>query len=179
MARLIAKQPMESGLPIRHGACQLDVEDVGCITSIAPFKGKKTAVSESLRTQHGVTLPAAGRSTGGAKARCISTGPGQAFLLGPEPEELSGAAVTNQSDGWAAFRLEGNAAEDVLARLVPIDLRSHVFKRGYTARTLLYHMTISITRTGPNAFLILVFRSMAQTAVHELEIAMKSVAAQA
>lgn len=41
------------------------------------------------------------------------------------------------------------------------------------------HMSVSITRTGPAAFRILAFRSMARTAVHELSRAMESVAAQA
>jgi len=36
----------------------------------------------------------------------------------------------------------------------------------------------SITRTGANAFDIMVFRSMAVTAVHELGVALRSVAAQ-
>ena len=40
-------------------------------------------------------------------------------------------------DGWACVRLDGSAAEDVLARLVPVDLRGSVFKRGHTARAQL------------------------------------------
>ena len=86
--------------------------------------------------------------------------------------------MTDQSDGWAVMRLEGAGARDVLARLCPLDLRAPVFKRGHTARSLLGHMNASITRVGVNAFEIMVFRSMANTAVHELNEAMKSVAAQ-
>ncbi len=87
------------------------------------------------------------------------------------------AALTDQSDAWAMVRLEGAAAEDVLARLVPVDLRQSVFKRGHTARTMLQHMAVSITRISGEAFLILAFRSMAGTLVHDLETAMKGVAA--
>ena len=74
-------------------------------------------------------------------------------------------------------RLEGGAAEDVLARLVPVDLRQSGFKRGHTLRTMLQHMSVSITRISDEAFLILAFRSMAGTLVHDLETAMKGVAA--
>jgi len=37
-------------------------------------------------------------------------------------------AVVDQSDGWAALRVTGAGAVDVLARLVPVDLRPQVFR---------------------------------------------------
>lgn len=89
------------------------------------------------------------------------------------------AALTDQSDGWAVFSLQGQGVEDVLARLTPLDLNRGVFKRGHAARSLLGHMSAIFLRTGENAFQIMVFRSMARTAVHELEVAMKAVAARA
>ncbi|MDG1257047.1 MAG: sarcosine oxidase subunit gamma, partial [Paracoccaceae bacterium] len=44
-------------------------------------------------------------------------------------------------------------------------------------RSSLYHMMASITRIGNNTFQIIVFRSMAETLVHDLSVAMKSVLA--
>ena len=94
------------------------------------------------------------------------------------PEALQGiAALTDQSDGWAALCLDGPQAEAVLARLVPLDLRSAVFARGAVLRCQLGHLPAILRRTGSTAFQILVFRSMAATAVHELHQAMRSVAA--
>jgi sarcosine oxidase subunit gamma len=87
------------------------------------------------------------------------------------------AAVVDQSDAWTIVRLEGAAAEDVLARLVPVNLSRSAFKRGHTVRSSLYHMMASITRIGNNTFQIIVFRSMAETLVHDLSVAMKSVLA--
>jgi len=87
------------------------------------------------------------------------------------------AALTDQSDAWAVFSLQGHGVEDVLARLTPLDLNRAVFKRGHAARSLLGHMSAVILRTGENTFEIMVFRSMARTAVHELETAMRAVAA--
>ena len=72
--------------------------------------------------------------------------------------------------------LSGAASVDVLARLVPVDLRRTAFPQGHTCRTLVNHMTASVTRQDEDAFLILVFRSMAQTLVEELHEAMEAVA---
>ena len=94
------------------------------------------------------------------------------------PADLAAeGAITDQSDAWAFMRLTGAGAEDVLARLVPVDLRLAVFMPGQTVRTELMHMMASITRSGDDSFDIMVMRSFAKTAVHDLHEAMKSVAA--
>ncbi len=100
-------------------------------------------------------------------------------MIGIAPDASLGqhAAVVDQSDAWCAVSLSGGTAEDVLARLVPVDLRRAQFKRGHTVRTQVGHMMTSVTRTGPDSFMILVFRSMAVTLIHELKQAMQFVAA--
>lgn len=179
MGELLAISPCEGLLPIEHGEVILSEIEMTCLTSIAPFKGNGDAVSEILKTAHGMALPAPNRATGKEGARAIWFGQGQVMLMGPTPDaSLQGqAALTNQSDAWALVRLEGENAEDVLARLVPVDLRQSVFKRGHTARTQLLHLMVSITRVSDNAFVILAFRAMAKTLVHDLETAMQGVAA--
>jgi sarcosine oxidase subunit gamma len=126
-----------------------------------------------------MAFPAPGRATGKEGARCIWSGIGAAFLVGPEPDAGLGefAAVVDQSDAWAIVCLQGEASEAVLARLVPVDVRAAQFKRGHTVRTQLQHLDVSITRVGAQRFQIMAFRSMAQTLVHDLETAMKTVAA--
>ena len=178
MAKLPAKSPCEGLLPIKFGTCTLTELTPNAITSIAPVNGKSKAVSDALRNTHGIGFPRQNRATGKAGARCIWFGPGQAMLVGPASDAVPDAAVTDQSDGWALMRLHGAGAHSVLARLVPVDMRGSVFKHGHTARTLLYHMPVSITRTAANSFDIMVFRSMSKTAVDEFSHAMKSVAAQ-
>lgn len=181
MASLIAKTPLQGLVPVEAGGVVLSEVDPGTMTSLMPFKGQEKAASEALKAAHGMAFPAPGRSTGKAGARAVWTGQGQCFLVGPAPDPKLGksCAMTEQSDGWAVMRLEGIGAEDVLARLCPLDLRPAIFKRGHTARSLLGHMSASVTRVGANAFEIMVFRSMGRTAVHELGEAMKSVMAQA
>lgn len=178
MDKLVAKSPCDGLLPLTVGAVTLSEEDVGAIHSISPLKGQKKAVSDALKSAHGMTYPAPNRATGKAGSRAVWFGHAQALLMGPSPDaSLAGPAiVVDQSDAWTVVRLDGQGVEDVLARLVPIDLRSTHFKRGHTARTLLFHMTASITRVGENAFQIMVFRSMAQTLVHDLKRAMEGVA---
>lgn len=179
MVSLIAKAPCEGLLPIAAGDCTLSEVSPEAITSIMPASGQEKSVSEALKRAHGLAFPAPNRATGKEGGRLVWTGLGQAFLVGPVPKPVSGAAMTDQSDAWAVMRLEGASAEAVLARLVPVDLRVVGFKRGHTARTMLFHMSCSITRVGANSFDIMVFRSMAKSAVHELSTAMRSVAAQA
>ena len=179
MVELIAKSPCAGLLPIEIGAAKLSEVEGTCLTSLAPRPGQEKALSEALKGAHGMALPGVNRATGKEGARALWFGKGQAMLVGPTPAAGLGdwASMTDQSDAWAMVRLEGAAAEDVLARLVPVDLRQSVFKRGHSVRTMLQHMSVSVTRIGAEAFLILAFRSMAGTLVHDLETAMKGVAA--
>lgn len=179
MDELIAKSACAGLLPLQIGAVSVEEADLGHLTFIAPFAGARVATSEMLQAAHGVAFPASNRTTGGDGARAIWFGYDMALLAGPACDLglAKTAALTDQSDAWACVRISGPGAEDVLARLVPVDLRAAHFKRGHTARTLIMHMNGSVTRIGADSFLILVFRAMAQTLVHDLKQAMEAVAA--
>ena len=181
MVDLIAKSPVEGLVPAEVGTVRLEDVTPDQMTSVAPFKGKVKAASEVLKGEMGNPTPAPLRSTGKDGARLIWFGQNLTMVLGAlDGAKLAGiAAVTDQSDGWVVLRLEGADAEGTLARLTPLDLRLSVFKRGHTARSELQHMMASITRTGANSFDIMVMRSMARTAVHDLTEAAKRVAASA
>lgn len=178
MAKLIAISPFADRLPIQVGALTLSEITPDNVTSISPFDRKGAAVSKALKSAFGFGFPKAGQAFFANGNILIWTGQGQAMLLGAQAPDLGGlAAVSEQSDGWAIVKLSGTGSEDTLARLVPVDLRRAVFKQGQTLRSMLQHMPMSITRTGENAFQIMVFRSMAGTCAHELEIAMRGVSA--
>lgn len=179
MTDLIARTPCKGLLPLEIGDVTLTEVDAGTLTSIAAFRGQDQALAAVLKTAHGLALPGPNRATGKDGHRAIWFARGQVMLAGPEPDPKLGkhAALTDQSDGWAVVRLEGAGAVDVLARLVPVDLRKSQFKRGHTTRTQVMHMMASITRVGEMAFQIMVFRSMAETLVHDLKTAMEGVAA--
>ena len=176
MARLVALSPCAGLLPLTAGSVTLSEVLPEAITSVAPLEGQRAAVSAALEAAVGAGFPEPNRWTG-AEARIVWTGPDQAMVLGPRVAP-DGAAVTDQSDAWAVMRLEGQGAEAVLARLIPVDLRRAQFPSGHAARTMLHHMTCTLMRVGADAFEIMVFRSMAASAVHEIGTAMKSVAAQ-
>jgi sarcosine oxidase subunit gamma len=176
---LIAKTPCDGLLPLTVGDCTVSELDLGKLTSCAPFKGQSGAFAETMKDAHGLAVPKVNRSTGKQGARLMWFSQGQYLLAGPAPDDALAktSALTDQSDAWAAVRIEGPNVEDVLARLVPIDLRPVTFKRGHVARTQVQHMMALILRLSGDAFQIMVFRSMAATLVHDLQVAMQGVAA--
>lgn len=174
---LTAKTPLEGLKPRRIGGVELAELRFDAITSLAPCKGQEAAVSDALKSQIGAAFPKPGRSTGKAGRRVTWSGMGQAFVLGPRLAPIPGAAMTDQSDAWAAVALEGEPVPDVLARLTPLDLRPAVFKTGHAARSEVAHMPALLMRTGKTRYEVMVFRSMAKTLLHELERAMQIVAA--
>ena len=177
MGELNAITACEGLLPLSIGAATLEEVDLGHLTSLSPFDGASD-LSGAMEKAHGIAVPKPNRSTGKEGGRCIWFGRGEVLLIGPGPDKALGkhAAVVDLSDAWACVVLSGGAAEDVLARLVPVDLRVPVFKRGHCLRSQILHMSASITRTGADRFQIMVFRSMAGTLVHDLKRAMAGVA---
>ena len=179
MLELTAISPYDGLLPVTIGNLTVTEDPFAAITSISPYKSRESDLTAALKAAHGLAFPAPGRSSGKAGARVIWFSQGQALLIGPRPDAGLDefAAVTDQSDAWAIVRLEGAGSVDVLARLMPLDLRPWVFKRGHTSRTELAHMMASLTKVGDKSFQIMVFRSMAPTLVHDLKTAMEAVAA--
>lgn len=177
MVDLVAASPM-SGLELTVGGVTLAEVELGPLTSIAPYRGQMPALSEAMKAAHGLGFPDPNRSTVHKGARALWFGREMALLAGVGPDSgLSAfAAMTDQSDAWACATLSGEGIEDVLARLVPLDVRPSVFRQGHTARSLIGHMTGSVTRVAADRILLMVFRSMAGTLHHELERAMESCA---
>ncbi len=148
------------------------------ILSVAPFAGAGAEVSQALQQATGLPLPEVGECLGTDAAGVIWFGRGQAMFIGPDPGRFTqAAALTDQSDAWTVLRLEGRRARDVLARLVPLDLRPSAFAQGQSARSELGHMMLSLSCTGADVFLLMVMRSMTKTAIHEIEAAMENIAA--
>jgi heterotetrameric sarcosine oxidase gamma subunit len=182
VAELAAEVPFgQEDLPREAGGCRLAARAIGAMVSVAPYRGREAAVSAALETRLGVGLTGPGEWKQGAGGRVVWMGLGQWFVEAEADlaEALADdAAVTEQGDGWAAFRLEGAGAEDVLARLVPVDLDGEAFGEGRVTRTALRHVACALLRDGAG-FEMLVMRSFAATAAHEIGEAMASVAARA
>jgi heterotetrameric sarcosine oxidase gamma subunit len=176
---LIAKSPLSGTTPITLGGLRLSELMLGPITSIASLPGQHKAVTKALKPL-GLTFPGPNTFTSAADAKLVWTSRNQAFLIGiAAPATVQGAALTDQSDGWAGLRIEGPTASDALMRLYPLDLRLQSFPVGNAVRAPVNHMQSVLMRTAPYAFDLLVFRSMARTAWHEIEAAMRTLAARA
>ena len=178
MPELIAKSPLSGVWPVAHGGLRLSEHLLGRVTSIAILPRQAKTVARALKPL-GLAFPAPNRFVAADQASLVWTARDQAFLIGVAMPDTAGAALTDQSDGWAALRLEGPNADGTLMRLYPLDLRAGSFPVGTAARAPLNHMQSILTRTSPYAFDIMVFRSMARTAWHEVEAAMKTMAARA
>ena len=178
MPELIAKLPLGAA-PLTLGQTTLAEWALPRMTSVAPYQGQEKAVAKVLKSM-GLVFPAPNRTSVADDTTLIWTGRRQAFLLNTDPTPLAATcALTDQSDGWAALTLSGPGAEATLARLIPLDLRATSFAIGHAVRTPLNHMNAVLWRTGPFAFTLLVFRSMARTAWHEIADAMQMVSARA
>ena len=177
MPELIAKSALE-GRTVTLAGVTLAELDVGPITSVAALPGGAKTVAKGLKSL-GLAMPEPGTFAEKKGARIVWTGRDQAFLMSADCPALEGAAVTDQSDGWAVLGVSGTGAVDALARWAPVDLRLSAFPVGRAMRTQLNHMNVVILRTGDYAFEIMVFRSMARTAWHEIEAAMQMLAARA
>lgn len=177
MPDLIAKSALQ-GRSLTLGGVTLAEVDVGPVSSIAVYPGGEKLVAKGLKPL-GLAMPAPNSFTERKGARIVWTGRDQAFLTGASCPPLEGAAVTDQSDGWAVLALSGAGAVDVLARLVPVDLRLAAFPVGQVMRSQVGHMNAILLRAGDYTVEVMVFRSMARTAWHELETTMGMVAARA
>lgn len=181
MAELAFRSPFEGlDLPLAIGDARLAELPRAPIRVIAPYRGREAAVSEALRATLGSGLPQIGRTVPLAGGRLIWAGARQWMLTGPAAEAavpaLAGlAAVTDQSDGWAAMRLEGHDARAVLARLLPLDLDAASFPEGAAARSLLRHVACLLVAAG-EGWEIRVPRSFARTAAQDITDAMQSLA---
>lgn len=178
MGNLTARGPVDFGT-LTVGGASLSVAPPGSIWAIAPYGGRVDALSDALKAVHGVTFPSPGTCETAGNVRLVWSGIDQAFLFGMPPDNSLAAhgALTDQSDAWTHLLLDGSDVEEVLARLMPLDLSLKAAPIGSALRSQLGHMSVLLLRTGDTCFELLVFRSMADTAVHDLTRAMRAVAA--
>lgn len=173
---LTASTPATGTLPVTRGTMTLSLADPGPLTSIAPHKGQAGAVSDALKAATGLALPGVGTCATG-KGAIQWFGRDLWLLSGVAAPDLPGAALTDQTDAWVTLDLTGPQGAEVMARLVPVDLRLAAFPEGAAARTEMHGMMVAVTRTGPDALRIMAFRSMAKTLTHAMIEAMENVAA--
>jgi heterotetrameric sarcosine oxidase gamma subunit len=169
------------GQPIEIGQAVLICDQPASILSVAPFKGQGMAVSDALKAVVKLTLPTVGTVVSRKDFRVMWAGQGQWFVVGAfDVDWLSkalrnNAAVTDQSDAWVALTITGGDAGEVMSRLCALDLSQ--LDKGQTARAEFAHMLSNITPIK-DGYEVMVMRSFAKTAVHDIQTVMTKLAAQ-
>jgi sarcosine oxidase, subunit gamma len=79
--------------------------------------------------------------------------------------------AVNVSDARAVFRVSGESARDVLAKLAPVDLSSGAFEPGDFRRTRLAQIAGAFWMESEGSFRIICFRSAADYAFNLLKVA--------
>ncbi|MCB1395317.1 MAG: sarcosine oxidase subunit gamma [Rhodobacter sp.] len=127
----------------------------------------------------GLTLPAPGAFASGNGLGALWSGQGQWLIAGEGLAETdfaarvramaAGASVTDQTDGWTAIALTGDAArlDAVLERLV--NLPPDALAPGRATRTVLHHMSVILVRHDRERLTIWGMRSAAGSLWHTLE----------
>lgn len=162
-------------MPLHFGTIIAAAVPMQTMTSIAPFRDREADVSAKIEAVTGTGLPPIGKVSKGQSFEIAWAGYGIYFAFGTKLDPLPGAAMTDQSDAWAGVDISGAQSADMLARLVPVDLPR--MPKDTAARTMLGHMNCLLIKDDDARFRIFVFRSMAGTAAHELEAAMRAIAA--
>ncbi|MEM9248957.1 MAG: sarcosine oxidase subunit gamma [Pseudomonadota bacterium] len=179
MPDLIASMPLAER-SVQRGAATLSALPLAPLFWIAPYPGQLEAVDAALRAALGLGWPQPGTCQTAQDGEIRWAGRAQAMLLAAAAPDLAQcAAVTEVWDVYARFHVgPADAAAEVLARLVPLDLRPARFQPGQTARSLLGHISAQFSRTETGVE-VMVMRSFAQTAFHEIETAMQGVSGRA
>lgn len=150
-------------LPMTLTGCTLRALSPVQITSIAPYPGQ----ADALRARLG-GFPAPGEVLTVQGINLVWAGRDLAFAFGDElPDGLDAhCALSDQSDGWCGFALQGAGAEVLLARRLPFDLRK--MPAPASARSVLDHLPVLVLRRASDRFEIWVWRSMVQSALARL-----------
>jgi sarcosine oxidase subunit gamma len=129
----------------------------------------------------GLNLPGPGGWVQRDKAGAFWTGPGQWMITleGAASTDFAaqlraqapGCAVTEQTDGWAAFDISAPDLTPVFERLVNLDLSR--FPPGSATRTTIEHMGVYVIHRGTGQGTILGMRSAAGSLWHALNVVAK------
>lgn len=174
---------LENARAVTHGAATLTERPEIAIASVTARADQGDAVAAVITARCGAPCPVAGYVTGEA-FNAFWTGPEQWFVMADHEQhelpatDLKGelgpkASVTDQSDGWVVFDLQGPALTPILEKLANIDLAA--FTTGRAQRTVIEHVSCFVLCDAPGqSYRLLCGRSFASSFVHAVETAMKA-----
>ncbi|MGR3713933.1 MAG: sarcosine oxidase subunit gamma [Shimia sp.] len=144
----------------------------GMITVRGDLASKEMAAA--IKAATGAAVPAQRRVGVGDKGKVAWMSPDELLVVVGYAEAgatvaalnaaLSGvhALAVDVSDARAVFAVEGAGCRDALAKLAPVDLAADVFAADEVRRTRIAQVPAAFWQTGPDAFEVICFRSVAQ-----------------
>jgi methylglutamate dehydrogenase subunit D len=179
MAELLQTSALSSAPRDMPGAGVTIMERRGlALATLQARRGQEQALRARITQSFKVDLPKRPGFVTGRDIAFVGLGP-QTWLAISETDARSFhasfrslvdgmASVSDQSGGYAVFRVGGTAIRDTLAKGFPIDLDENVFRSGDAATTVVSHLGATIWRRddapdGTACFEISLFRSLAQS----------------
>lgn len=154
------------------------------LASVACRLNREAEFAEAAKRFFGFAMPGPGRFAGKAPYAAIWTGVEQWFVEAPfeSHEDIARivkdglgdlASVTEQTDGWVRFDVEGPGVPGVFERLSPLDIRA--MQADMASRTLIEHLgCIVVCRKAGSRVSVLGPRSAAASLHHALMAAARS-----
>ena len=142
------------------------------LTQLAGFAATLGELGQLVQALFGVELPAKiGEAAPAASHQLLKIGPEQFWILGPRQDDLALGlqaevppaigAVTPLSHSRTRIFVEGEAARELLAKGIPLDLHPDVFRVRQFALTGLHHTPVLLLRSAPERYEIFAMRSFA------------------
>ncbi len=165
-----------------HGLTITECPD-WAIASVAARMGQEKQLGAAMKKALGITMPKPSKSAGKGGITVFWTGPNQYFVEAPiaDNETLANtladalkrtASVTEQTDGWVRFDVQGAGCSDVFERLCILDTRAMI--KGTVSRTSLEHSGCFVMCRTHAYFSVYGPRSTAASIHHGLVTAAKS-----
>jgi len=186
---LAAQSPLGGHQTIADGASLIEITDLS-IVSVAPLMGGEKSFKSAIAKLFNAGTPSATMALErSGKGRCffMPSAYTQWFLVFDDVkrdplDEAMGLfgkaatthlAMTDQSDSWAVMELCGLEARQTLERICPIDCSAGAMPVGTTARTMMEHLGVIITRRpntddGEPCFWLFSARSSATSFLHAI-----------
>ena len=165
-----------------HGLTITECPD-WAIASVETCMGNEKPLATAFKKAMGMALPKPSKSNGKGGITVFWTGPNQYFVEAPiaDNETLADAladalkqtaSITEQTDGWVRFDVQGAGCSDVFERLCILDTRA--MTKGAVSRTSLEHSGCFILCRTHAYFSVYGPRSTAVSLHHGLVTAAKS-----
>lgn len=184
MHDLVAITPLGGRVPRaeRHGPVTLTEVVDTALASVAARLGREADAAKLLEKVLGAPAPAPAK-IGGATLEAFWTGPEQWMVEAPfdSHEDLAHrvaadadgcASVTEQTDAWCRFDLQGAQLSDLFERLCVVNTR--VFQGGEVTRCSIEHLGCFLICRAPDHYTVYGPRSSAGSLHHALLVGMRS-----